>query len=50
MILVTGAPGPVGRDVVYRAAFLGHDRGVMVWDVRAASRRLPLKASQGVRG
>jgi NAD(P)H dehydrogenase (quinone) len=41
MILVTGAPGRVGRAVVCRLASLGHDVVAMVRDAQAGSGRLP---------
>jgi uncharacterized protein YbjT (DUF2867 family) len=41
MILVTGAPGHVGRAAVCRLASLGHHVVAMVQEVQDASRRLP---------
>lgn len=43
MILVTGASGNVGRNVVSRLTLLGHAVAALVRDAQAAQRRLPME-------
>lgn len=45
MILVTGASGHVGRNVVSRLTLLGHAVAALVRDAQAAQRRLPTETT-----